>query len=252
MYILRSLLTRVGCSTTARQPRAATGAHCNAILAPDRLAPTGPTPPCTPIAQASLPLIASGRCDVCECGCPSTRPRARAQRTRRRPAVRQERTDVAERSTSSQHEQVMQDPICSPYAAYARVSASLHHGRYRLKPYRIASVLRLCIAAVDITASYSAISPSPSATPPGNQTLAMRVPGEQLTLRPRTKPWLLRIWIELEDIPCGLSLKPFAWGPPRNTTQVACVFFTRISSYDSSCGSVLYPSCTLPTLQKSH
>ena len=216
MYILRSLLTRVGCSTTARQPRAATGAHCNAILAPepDRLAPTGPTPACTPIAQASLPLIASGRCDVCECGCPSTRPRARAQRTRRRPAVRQERTDVAERSTSSQHEQVMQDPICSPYAAYARVSASLHHGRYRLKPYRIASVLRLCIAAVDITASYSAISPSPSATPPGNQTLAMRVPGEQLTLRPRTKPWLLSIWIELEDILCDFSLKPFVGPTP--------------------------------------
>ena len=37
----------------------------------------------------------------------------------------------------------------------------------------------------------------------------MRVAAEERTLRPRTKAWLLSIWIELEDLSYDFSLKPF-------------------------------------------
>ena len=40
----------------------------------------------------------------------------------------------------------------------------------------------------------------------------MRVPGEGRALRPPTLGWLLRVWIELEELLCDFSLKPFV-GP---------------------------------------
>ena len=49
--------------------------------------------------------------------------------------------------------------------------------------------------------------------PPSSERLAMRAPGEELTLRPRTKPWLLSIWIELHELSCDFSPKPRHPGP---------------------------------------
>ena len=42
--------------------------------------------------------------------------------------------------------------------------------------------------------------------------LPMRVPGEGRALRPPTLGWLVRVWIELEELLCDFSLKPFV-GP---------------------------------------
>ena len=48
--------------------------------------------------------------------------------------------------------------------------------------------------------------------PPGSGRLAMRVPGEGRALRPPTLGWLQCIWIEVEELLCDFSFKPFV-GP---------------------------------------
>ena len=42
----------------------------------------------------------------------------------------------------------------------------------------------------------------------------MRVPGKGRALRPPTLGWLLRVWIELEELLCDFSLKPFVGPSP--------------------------------------
>ena len=42
----------------------------------------------------------------------------------------------------------------------------------------------------------------------------MRVPEEGRALRPPTLGWLLRVWIDLEELLCDFSLKPFVGPSP--------------------------------------